>query len=1210
MPITDTAGQAGHPLLRMRLLGDLSVGEPGFGHIKPLALLALVVASPEGAVPREQAAAFLWPDSAPGAARSALRQALHQLRRHLPEDTRHGPVVLADRTRLWRNPDYPLDTDLDRFLAAVRADTEESEERLANGAAAYGGRFLGGFFVGGDSPFDEWAAQRRARLREQARLLFSRLAERQVREERIDEALQTASRYAALDPDDDAGRRQLGELLAGTAPPAPEEGPPARLERRRLTAVYCVLPAPAAEAESAALKAVAAGRQACRRILEGRGGQVTVSPCGDVVGYFGHPGAPGEQSGAAACAAARDLAAVPGPAEGVRIGVHSGAGLLSGAGHPDYLGTLTRVARAAAWAAPADDLRLTAAVTENLPAGQVVAVRAEVAEGPEGLFRVREACPAPAQGARWVGRRPQLASLLRRGRAVIHGTGSAVLIAGGPGMGKSRLVAEARRRLAPRLDVWEIRAGDGPVGEEQAGEESRGEGVPLAPVAALLVELLGVAERREAEARLEGWSGLTADHRRALLALYPTEKDPRATSGPEADPLPALEALIRSLAHAPLALVVEDMHRADEATADLVTRLAGLAGELPLLILVTGRPEGLPDWPGALRLDLPPLSLDEAERLAASVAGPAGLPPARREAVARRGEGVPLFVEEMARAWAAEGGADLPTGRLADLVTARLDRLGAAKRAAQLAALVGRGVSAAMLAAVDDRDPGTLATELDSLVAADLAQVQDTREGRFFRLKHDLVAEAVYATLPREERRALHAQVALAAEHGEGPWGPGGPDWLADQQERGGRPLAAARNRLRAARQSARLGSHQQSLAHLERARRLLAQGPASAERAELTAAVERFHTAQSLFPHGFHRAGEDSVPLEMEGEGFASLFARLLREVPEGRWWVLVERARQLLGLAEADGDHGEILTARHTLGVCADFAGDWPLAEEHLIDVLPAGLEGAPEWLVELYDGPPQVVEMGYRATMALHRGRPQEAAWAEGESVAEARRYGAPNLLGYALGLSAAYHRHAREPRAVLHRAREMVALGREEGLRVPRVAGLVYREWAKMAMGRGGLVRRAEAVARGEADSHGQGLLAGPVVHAYAQAGCWSRVVDLGRELLADGPGGPAPPTSWPEVWLHGGVALLQQGAAEEGTSWLREAIRVAEQAGDRLYRLRAAVGLARHWLATDRVEEAESLLAMALDQWPMDEAVAELTEARRLQRHCRPPGERS
>ena len=1199
MPADRTTHQ---PLLRVQLLGGLSTSEPGFQYSKPLALLALVVAKPEKVLGREAVAALLWPDSDPGAARSGLRQALYQVRSFLPRSD-CGSFLLADRENLWLNPRYPLDSDLGRFLRALAAGADADDSLLQEGVAAYRGPFLDGFNLGGDTPFDEWVAEQRAWLRDQARLSFSRLIARQTESGDLDAALQSASRYVSLDPEDDAGRRQLDEILARIPLRREATEPSSGMEQRCLTVVYCEPPLPRTRVEEKDLETVATARQAARQELEHRGGRVETAPAGTLIAYFGLPPA-AERAVPQACSAALALLErselVPEGEDGPRIGIHSDWTLMGPGGHPDYVGGVTRRARAAALAAPPGGIRLTPSVSRRLPSHFFLEPAPET-DGHGPLFALSgEGRGGEGPGGPLVDRRDDLAALLQAGRAASRGRGSVVAVVGEPGVGKTRLLAEAERRLAGSLRILSLRAP-----EEEAG-------TPLAAFAGLLEDLceigpeVDLAERRgRVAAFLESRPGLTPGQRDILLRLFPGESEP----GSAGDALPAIEALVGDLARTPLALLFEDRQWADEASLAALDRLAALAEDLPMLLVVSARPEARPPWPAATLCLLEPLSPAASAELVARLDRGWGMPLSVRENIADLSEGVPLFAEELARSWLdrlEENEVDLPR-TLPEIITGRLDAMGKAKRTAQIGALVGRDLTPGLIARLEDRDPGAVEAELEALRAADVVRERRTPRGRFFRLKHALVEEGIYATLPPGERSVLHGRVARLLESEYPAEAKARPDWLARHLERSGDREGAARHLLQAARQSAHLGSHDQALTHLTHARRLLRQAPSSPERDALDRQLARFYTAQSLFPRGFGRAGDalagQGLPPEEEA-GFDDLLAGILPRLADRPWAEILKDGKRLLAVAEADDDAEEIRAARHLLGFFAYYAGDLPLAEAQFAEGLPEGIEHAPEWLVRLYNGPPKAVELAYRGLVDLRRGRSAEACQAEEAARNLARAYGSPNLTAYVLVLCAAIHRHAHDPGPTLELAREAVALSREEGLRAPRLAGMAYREWAKSALGIGGRLDRLQSVARAEGGNTGGFMLAALVAPAYGLQGHRERQIALARELFRCETGIRGPELYECDLYLGLGEALLETGETEEGEESLLLGIQAARIAGNRRQHLRGVIPLARYWLRKGWREEAKGILDGAVRDLPGEEDNPDLAEARSLQAECR------
>jgi predicted ATPase len=202
---------------------------------------------------------------------------------------------------------------------------------------------------------------------------------------------------------------------------------------------------------------------------------------------------------------------------------------------------------------------------------------------------------------------------------------------------------------------------------------------------------------------------------------------------------------------------------------------------LPVLLLMTYRPEADGRWlgrPNVTALTLSRLDEREAAAMIDRVAGIRPLPASVRADIIERTDGIPLFVEEMTKA-ALEAGDDkarkravaaipspsvtVPASLHASLM-ARLDRLGAAKEVAQIGAVIGREFSHAVISAVARKPEPELKSALDRLVAAGLLFKQGVAPHATYLFKHALVQDAAYSTLLREPRHELHARIAETLE--------------------------------------------------------------------------------------------------------------------------------------------------------------------------------------------------------------------------------------------------------------------------------------------------------------------------------------------------------------------------------------------------------------------------------------------------------------
>ena len=204
---------------------------------------------------------------------------------------------------------------------------------------------------------------------------------------------------------------------------------------------------------------------------------------------------------------------------------------------------------------------------------------------------------------------------------------------------------------------------------------------------------------------------------------------------------------------------------------------------LPVLFVVTFRPEFQPPWVGQPQVAMLALNrLDRRDRaaLVQQIAGGKPLPHEVVSQIADRTDGVPLFVEELTKSVLESGvlreeldryvldrtlppPLAIPT-TLQDSLMARLDRLASVRLVAQIGAAIGREFSYALLHAVSRLSESELEAALARLVASGLVFQRGATPEAVYTFKHALVQDAAHGSLLRSSRRQLHAQIADALE--------------------------------------------------------------------------------------------------------------------------------------------------------------------------------------------------------------------------------------------------------------------------------------------------------------------------------------------------------------------------------------------------------------------------------------------------------------
>ena len=550
---------------------------------------------------------------------------------------------------------------------------------------------------------------------------------------------------------------------------------------------------------------------AVQRVVDGYGGSLLQITLGDKGAYlyavFGTPYAH-EDDAARACAAALELRALSSehPVTDLQVGLSRGRVRSGTYGH--------RHRRT--FCCLGDPVNLAARLMAAAPPGEVYAsgeVRAEAAgETWEALPPLRVKGKAePVQVHRlvgdglervatrhrrhtlpMVGRGEELAVLARHVVTTADGRGGSVVVAGGAGLGKSRLLVEAVRLL--HGSGAEVHEGEAPAFGTRTAYRAwhdvwRG--------------LLGLDRRataedqaRQAEQRvteLDATLAARAPLLGAALGLPFAENELTASLTPELRKSSLeglLVALLRALAADGRArgLLIEDAQWLDELSLDLLGALARGTADLPVLLLVAARPDegdgGVDDLvrrTGAEEVRLPPLDdAASAEVCAAKLAelGWAGeVPQALLDLVRGRAEGNPFFLEELVVVVHASGvdardplaldALELPDS-LQSLALSRVDTLAEGpRRTAKVASVLGRAFRTDMLRAVypelgPEAEVGLALAELRraGLVAPD--PQPDGAEGHVFR--HVVTAQAAYEATPVALREVLHAAAGRFVE--------------------------------------------------------------------------------------------------------------------------------------------------------------------------------------------------------------------------------------------------------------------------------------------------------------------------------------------------------------------------------------------------------------------------------------------------------------
>jgi class 3 adenylate cyclase/tetratricopeptide (TPR) repeat protein len=398
-----------------------------------------------------------------------------------------------------------------------------------------------------------------------------------------------------------------------------------------------------------------------------------------------------------------------------------------------------------------------------------------------------------------IGREAEVKDLYQAVGQLRQGRGGIACLLGEAGLGKSRLIEEARKRT---MD-------DGRLNWLAARSISFESNRPYGLFRQYLLESCGVGEnepaalvRQKVHAAIAGSGqpgGQVAEALRAVDLLLAPDEDPQRGAGLEG------EALKRELfaeaagifsglaAENPLVIVADDLHWADHASVELLAHLFSLCEDLPILFLCSLRPyrqaagwlvkqAAEREYPHRyLEIELRPLSNSESNTLIDRLLAIAELPDDLRRSILDKAEGNPFFVEEIVRnliesgaVVRAEGGLSWQAVRQVEEITipdsihallaARIDRLDSqARQVLQLAAVIGRNFPYAVLREMSD--PAVPPDgQLNALERMGLIWEAARLPEREYAFRHELTRDAAYESILHRRRRQYHRMAGEAIE--------------------------------------------------------------------------------------------------------------------------------------------------------------------------------------------------------------------------------------------------------------------------------------------------------------------------------------------------------------------------------------------------------------------------------------------------------------
>ena len=830
------------------------------------------------------------------------------------------------------------------------------------------------------------------------------------------------------------------------------------------------------------------------------------------------------------------------------------------------------------------------------------------------------------------GREAELAILAEHWQRARQGDGGVVTITGQAGIGKSRLV-ETFVLLHVDETALVVRLAASALNQDS----------PLHPVIAFMHATAGLNPDDTADVQLAKIRDILGGDSAAQDKVLPLLAELLGIPGaaPAADAatpqvlrvrllLALVEHLLMLANNRPLCILFEDLHWLDPTSAELLQLLVERIAGRPILLLLTAR-DGL-DIPlakerGGTTLPLAPLSADEVAGMVQSLFTQ-HLSLARLGSMfAEKTDGVPLFVEEVARSLLHlsnqtdfESLFEAPLraipASLRETLMARLDRSGPAKQVAQIAAVVGRSIRHDVLAEVADIETADLERSLASLADSGLLVSETSAGGQTYTFGHALIRDTAYDSLLREDRQRLHLRVARALQKIDPQWIVRQPELLALHLTEGGEFREAAAHWLNAARRSLTRSALTEATRLLQRGVAALGKAPATPDIHEL---LVQFYTL--LGPALIALKGPASTEAqELYGEAYS-----LCKKLPESAsqfpiywgWWRVIRdisvkqlRADVLLDRANTRNDPEWLLQAHHCNWATHYDLGDFGRCCEHIGAGLKIYDQGDFRHHGHLYGNhDPKVCALGALAQVHWMQGRPASGLRQEEQAISLAHRLEHLGSRVHSMDTQLLHRCERREHRMVLRLADELVSFTSEHGMSDHRAKGLIFRGWAVamhddpaagMRIAEEGLARQRDIGTLEDFPIY-ICLLAEAMGRAGQHARAAEQLLDAKAQFEAHGL------QFWmPEVLrsLADATLAADRNAIAPAHKWLTDGAELAAAQGVPMLGLRIAVSAARLDMRLEGPDVALRRLETALTRVAEAEDCTDIVEARQLAHELR------
>ena len=810
----------------------------------------------------------------------------------------------------------------------------------------------------------------------------------------------------------------------------------------------------------------------------------------------------------------------------------------------------------------------------------------------------------------FIGRDEELDLLRRRWKRVVSGEGRAVLLSGEPGIGKSRIIHEFNEELKV-VDHVHLEYYCTPLHAQSN----------LYPFKAGIERAAGIKSTDNNHLRLKKierlWRGAsletrTTEYRVIADVLGIQEGNSEAEEGGVLNNkdviLKVLLQLVVTLSQRkPVFVAVEDAHWIDPTSLELVERTISLISDHRILLLVSSRPEFQPGWltdSSVTFVSLSRLPKSQGREIIAGLTSGRQLPEDLCLQILSQGDGFPLYLEELTRSILDRGklietetgfdldGAisrlDLPDSLHSSLVE-RLDRVGSAKKIAQIGAVIGATYELLEKVSAVSRD--LLESQIDKLLVSGLIYKRGGSSDAVYVFKHAMV-RAAYSTILKSDRQQIHVSVARAIIENFPAVAKSQPEVIAHHFTESQRYADAVDWWFKAGKLAGARFARREAISHLNNGLRLLNEIAPSGSRDKL-----EYKMQPAIWPNLMACCGPASKDTVSAQERIAELMPpdealhrrvyvlaiEFLSHCYSGKSVKSKQVAAKLLAAARQSQDLSALSIAYAQLAMVSNFRGKFQQALQHAKEALRNYDKANASTYARRFGWEPSVVASRQKGLAALCLGMLDDARAAYANAIAMADTLDHPNVTIDACCYASLFPAFlARDFEALETYASRCIALAKMHETSS-------YLVWSyclgAVALAEQGNIEEAiQSFEKGRSFGVGFQYIGHGNLMRLAGAIVYSRKGDVGQAMEFCETALQASETadeSWIDAELWRMKGDLRPEIAED---CYRKGLAIAQAQGASLFALKCATSLARLLKASRREREAVELLRPIHDRF--------------------------